>query len=212
MLSRVQTVVRALDRDQRLAGCAAIALLFTMFLPWYEKNVFDGRTRRFAGDSISAFGNLTFIEAAIFLVSAGVLVLLFARGERKGFHLPGGDGTIIFAAGVWACVLLLWRVFDKPDVSGVGSTVGIQWGFFFAFVAAIALAATGWRVRAVGRPEPPLPVPQEEPATAATRVVARRRTPPRPSERATEQLTLDADEPPEREPLRPGEIPRAPDR
>ena len=211
MLSRVQAVLRTLDRDQRLAGAAAIALLFTMFLPWYEKNVFDGRTRRFAGDSISAFGNLTFIEAAIFLVSAGVLVLLFARGERKGFHLPGGDGTVVFAAGVWACVLLLWRVFDKPDVSGVGSTVGIQWGFFFAFVAAIGLAATGWRVRAAGRPEPPLPVPQEDPPTAATRVVARRRTPPRPFERATEQLTLD-DREPEPEPLRPGEIPRAPDR
>ena len=114
-MTRVTNAWRALNVDGRLAAVASLALLVTMFLPWYQKSVFDQKSRRFVDDSISAFGNLTFIEAAIFLVSAGVLVLLFARGERRGFHLPGGDGTVIFAAGAWACLLLLWRVFDQPE-------------------------------------------------------------------------------------------------
>jgi hypothetical protein len=53
---------------------------------------------------------------------------------------------VIFAAGAWAAVLLLWRVFDRPDVDRAVN-VGIQWGFFFAFIAAGVLAAAGWRIR-----------------------------------------------------------------
>ena len=102
--------------------------------------------------TISAFGAVSFVEAAIFLVSAGVLVLVLARAEGGRFHLPGGDGTVILAAGLWASALIFFRVFDRPDVSGEGGTVGIQWGFFVAFVAAGALAFAGQRMRAAARP------------------------------------------------------------
>jgi len=155
-VSRIRRALRALDPDQRLAGLAAVALLATMVLPWYEKSVVVRGA--FVDDSVSAFGTFSFVEAAVFLVSFGVLALLFARGERRGFHLPGGDGTVVAAAGVWAAVLLFWRVFDRPDAGGgAGATVGIQWGFFVAFVCAAALAAAGLRMRAAGRPEPPNP-------------------------------------------------------
>ena len=132
--------------------------------------------------------------------------LLFARGERKGFHLPGGDGTVILAAGAWAALLLLWRVFDRPDVEGRGATVGITWGFFFAFVAAATLATLGWRVRAAGRPEPPIVREDDDatdygprtasPPTAATQVAPRRRRPAAPAAPVAEQLTLEDVPPP----------------
>jgi hypothetical protein len=148
-----------------MAGLAAALLLFTMFLPWYQKSVAIGN--RLVEDNQSAFAVFSFVEAAIFLVSIGVFVLLYARSENKPFHLPGGDGTVIFAAGIWSAVLLLWRVFDRPDVEGRGATVGITWGFFFAFLAAGALAYAGWRIRLAHRPEPPNPIaeplPEEEP-------------------------------------------------
>jgi hypothetical protein len=158
---RLQNVLRALDAEQRLAGLAALALTVTLFLPWYQVSVARGST--FVDSSRTAFGVFSFIEAAVLLVAAGVLALLFARGERKGFHLPGGDGTVILAAGAWAAILLLWRVFDRPDVEGRGVTVGIQWGFFFAFLAAAALALAGWRMRQAGHPEPPNPAADQAP-------------------------------------------------
>jgi len=163
-------------------------------------------------------------------------VLVFARGERRTFHLPGGDGTVIFAAGLWAALLIFYRVFDRPDVKGAAGTVGIQWGFFAAFVAAGALAYAGQRIRMAGRPEPPAreekPPPgsddtastdartQVVPASEAATDVAtssRRRTAGRPpiSREDAEQLTFDEPpEPPEapEPPLKPGEIPRARDR
>jgi hypothetical protein len=129
----------------------------TMFLPWYEKSAVCDNKRGFCDDRISAFGAVSFVEAAVFLVAAGVLLLLFARGEGRGFHLPGGDGTVVFTAGLWAALLIFYRVFDRPDIEGRGATVGIQWGFFVAFVAAGFLASAGWRMRAAHRPEPPLP-------------------------------------------------------
>jgi hypothetical protein len=159
---RLRTAYAALDRDQRFAAVAATGLLVAMFLPWYEKNVVIAGSKTFASDSISAFGAVSFVEAAIFLVAAGVLVLLLARADERAFHLPGGDGTVIFAAGLWASALIFYRVFDRPDVSGEGGTVGIQWGFFVAFVAAGALAFAGQRIRVAGRPEPPLPAAEPD--------------------------------------------------
>ena len=158
--SRLRAAGGALDRDQRFVAAAALALLVAMFLPWYEKSVVVAGTRAFANDAISAFGAVSFVEAAIFLVSAGVLVLVLARAEGGTFHLPGGDGTIIFAAGLWACALIFYRVFDRPDVSGDGGTVGIQWGFFVAFVAAGLLAYAGQRMRAAARPAAPVREPR----------------------------------------------------
>jgi hypothetical protein len=173
---RLRSAYGALDRDQRFAAAAALGLLVAMFLPWYEKNVVVAGAKRFTTDSISAFGAVSFIEAAIFLVAAGVIGLLLIRADGRPFHLPGGDGTVIFCAGLWATALIFYRVFDRPNVSGEGGTVGIQWGFFVAFVAAGALALAGQRLRAAGRPEPPNPVadPEGEPRSS------RRQRPPRP--------------------------------
>jgi hypothetical protein len=144
-LVRIARAWRALDVEQRRAALAAAALLLTMFLPWYEKNVVVGND--LVSDSVSAFGDVSFIEASIFLVTLGILLLLFFRAEQRAFHLPGGDGTVIFGAGAWAAFLLFWRVFDKPDVGGKGATVGIQWGFFLAFAAAGVLTYVGFRLR-----------------------------------------------------------------
>lgn len=223
---RLRAAYVALDRDQRFAAGAAIGLLLAMFLPWYEKNVVITGTRSFATDTISAFGAVSFVEAAIFLVAAGVLALLAARADERPFHLPGGDGTVMFGAGLWATALIFYRVFDRPDVSGEGGTVGIQWGFFVAFVTAGALAFAGQRIRTAHRPEPPLPAAEPDPPqrprraseatgdqTAETAVVPRAggtrssgRTVTREDAR---QLTFD--DPTEEPPPRPGEIPRARD-
>lgn len=154
--SRLRAASGALDRDQRFVAGAALVLLVAMFLPWYEKSVVVAGSRSFAKDTISAFGAVSFVEAAIFLVSAGVLVLVLARAEGGTFHLPGGDGTVIFVAGLWASGLIFFRVFDRPEVSGDAGTVGIQWGFFVAFAAAGLLAYAGQRMRAASRPAAPV--------------------------------------------------------
>jgi hypothetical protein len=184
---RIMSGWRAMAPEQRLAAVAALGLLITMFFPWYGLQSLNRKTGEIHSRSINAFGDVSFVEAAVFLVSAGVLVMLFARAERRAFHLPGGDGTIITAAGAWAALLIFYRVFDRPD--GGGYPVGIEWGFFLAFVAAGSLAYAGWRIRQAHRPEPPLPGEDDlTPTEVAPR--PRRRQPP-PDAPVEGQLTFD---------------------
>ena len=207
-----QRVARSWSRlgsDQRLAVLAAGLLVITMFLPWYEQKsvgVSQGRLVE-TSSNLLAFNVFSFVEAAILLVAMGVLAMMFLRGERRAFHLPGGDGTVILAAGLWAAFLFFFRLFDKPNGHTTGQltvTIGIQWGFFVAFLAAGFLAYAGGRMRAVHRPEPPLalaapdgptrPLPPEDAPT-----VRRQRAPrPQPTTTADEiipgQLSFDEPE------------------
>jgi hypothetical protein len=152
-MSRLTAAWHALTPEQRLAALAAVGLLVTMFLPWYGLQGLNRKTGVIDSHTISAFGDVSFVEAAIFLVAAGVLAMLFARGDARDFQLPGGDGTIVVIAGCWAAALIFFRVFSRPP--GGGEPVGIEWGFFLAFVAAGALAFAGLRMRARERPQAP---------------------------------------------------------
>jgi hypothetical protein len=64
--------------------------------------------------AVSTFGPFSFVELAEILIAAGVLALLRARALGKEFHLPFGDGTVIAAAGIWAGLLIVVRLFDRP--------------------------------------------------------------------------------------------------
>jgi len=157
-MTRLTDAWRAMEAEQRLAAVAALALLVTMFFPWYGLQSLNRRSGAIYSHDISAFGDVSFVEAAIFLVAAGVCVLLIARAEGRDFQLPGGDGTIVLAAGLWAALLIFFRVFSRP--AGDGYPVGIEWGFFLAFVAAGTVAFAGWRMRAGERPAAPLTRPR----------------------------------------------------
>ena len=103
---------------------------------------------------MSAFGAFSFVEAAVLLVALAVLALLFSRSEHATFHLPGGDGTVVMAAGAWVALLLVWRLFDKPDADA--ALVGVDWGIFFALASAGVLAYAGSRMRRAQQPAAPL--------------------------------------------------------
>jgi hypothetical protein len=141
-----------------MVAVAALVLFVTMLLPWYSL-ANGGKVGCATTHNVSAFGVFSFVEAAVLLVAGGVLSLMFFRGERRGFHLPGGDGTVVLAAGAWTGFLLFYRTLDRPP--GNHCPVGIEWGFLLAFVAAGFLAYAGARLRAAHRPEPPLPPPPE---------------------------------------------------
>ena len=154
---------RKLPRERRLAAYAAIGLFLTLFLPWYQETVFVANSKgklQGVSQSLTGWAAFSFVEAAVLLVCLGVLTLLFQRAEGRAFHLPGGDGSVIMAAGVWACVLVIWRIFDKQGTSSHGQILnssGIEWGIFVALAVAAFLAYAGSRIRVAHQPEPPLP-------------------------------------------------------
>jgi hypothetical protein len=161
-----------LPGERRLAALAALGLVVTLFLPWYQETVIatGGHALRSASASLTGWGAFSFVEAAVLLVAAGVLVLLFMRAEGAAFHAPGGDGGVITAAGIWAAVLIVWRMFDKEATTVHGqytTTSGIEWGIFVALVLAGLLAYAGLQIRRAHEPEPPLPGEAGAPASGA---------------------------------------------
>jgi hypothetical protein len=198
----LQKKVASLPPEHRMAAVAALVLVLSMGLPWYQRTVDPGSGSGLASQSLNAFGVFTFVEAAILLVACGVLFLLWARMQGKAFHLPGGDGLVIMLAGGWAALLLIWRVFDRPGDELRGVVVGVRWGFIVALGAAAALVAAGARVRAAHRPEPPNPAEDLgwEAAAPRPRRRASDRREPRDASAVTEVLRERPDwdgEPPE---------------
>src|SRR5271167_611572 len=207
-MSRLGHAWRAMEPEQRLAAVAAIGLFVSMFLPWYSQTdtVVIHNTVKATQTSLSAFEAFSFVEAAVLLVSAGVLVMLFARAERHPFRLPGGDGLITMIAGGWTALLIFYRLLDKPSLQGtarITATVGVRWGIFVALLLALGLAYAGRRMRLAERPEPPLvrrsrprrapgpehppvlaapaPLPREAETLSEEEIAASVRTPPRPA-------------------------------
>ncbi len=166
-MTRAIAAWRNLEAEGRTAAFAACGLFVSMLLPWYSKSdtVVVERTSK-AGHaaavasqtSLNAFQAFSFVEAAVLLTSAGVLFLLFKRAEGAHFRMPGGDGTVVMAAGAWAALLVFYRLLDKPGLKGnqqVTATVGVEWGIFITLLIAIGLAYAGHRMRAASAPEPP---------------------------------------------------------
>jgi hypothetical protein len=144
--------------------------------------------------AVSTFGELAEIAIAI-----AVLALLRARALGKEFHLPFGDGTVVAAAGVWAGLLILIRLFDRP----LGQNL-------LALVCAAILVFAGALERAK-RPADDLP-PAPKPPPPRPR-------PPRPAPPAGDEPTKPL-QPPEFKPYEPepgeqlhlgGEEPQPPD-
>lgn len=148
-----------LDDGAKLAAIAGIVLLISFFLPWYEKSVIPTGAKEFATQSLSAFGAFTWVEAALLLVDAAVLLLLYLRSTGRRVELPASDGTMIAIAGGWMVILLIVRVFDRPSVTGTGASVGLQWGLLLAMAAAGAMLASGLATRALERAHGTPPTP-----------------------------------------------------
>jgi hypothetical protein len=98
---------------------------------------------------VSTFGPFSFVEAAELLTALGVLALLRQRAQGKAFHLPFGDGTVVLAAGAWAGLLIVIRLFDRP----LGQNL-----LALACAGILALAGAAERAK-----RPPDDLPAEDP-------------------------------------------------
>jgi hypothetical protein len=220
-MTRLTNAWRALAPERQLAALASLGLFASMFLPWYDKTdtvVVRGAAKA-TETSLSAFQAFSFVEAAVLLVSAGVLAMLFQRAEGRVFQLPGGDGLIVMIAGGWTALLIFYRLLDKPGLQGndrVTATVGVEWGIFIALLLALAVAYAGARMRALERPGPPLrrprgagPRPPADPSAPMGRRLAleprapvaareRGRFPPAPPASSAKGEQLSFEDPPDR--------------
>jgi hypothetical protein len=139
--ARLTALFRALDREQRLAGAAALGVLVSLFTPWWRDPVF--------GLSSWAVNHFTFEELALVLVAASVLLALYRRSQGRVFHLPISDGTLAAGAGLWCCVLVVARTLDPPTrtVRDQVLDYDLRWGALFCLASSALLAVAGVQSR-----------------------------------------------------------------
>jgi hypothetical protein len=169
----------ALTSAQQRTAVAAIVVLISLQAPWYTETLTPVGTRRatITENTISALGAFSFVEAAVLLVGGAVLALTWGRATDRRFSLPFPDGTLVVAAAGWVGLLVVYRLFDRPDTEIVGQvsrSVGLSWGIFASLAAVGLLLACGLDQRRAGAPRRgPVPEPRGPRVDPATVVVGR---------------------------------------
>jgi hypothetical protein len=132
-----------------IAGAGGIALLATLFLPWY-------------GDA-SAWAAFAIVDVVLASLTLVPLALVGLQASRRSPALPVAFSVFSVLAGVLATLLILWRLLDQP---GPSEDVSVRLGAWLGLLAALAIATGGWRSLRVeampGAASPPiedLPVP-----------------------------------------------------
>ena len=129
---------------EMVAGASAVALFIFMFVPWYGVEASLGG---FTGSgNLSAWDVFSFIDILLFLIILLAIALVVARATDNVPDLPQPPGLIVAGAGLFAVVLILFRLIIVPD--GGLDTAGVdfsrKFGIFLGLIAAGGITFGGW--------------------------------------------------------------------
>jgi hypothetical protein len=141
-----------------IAGAGGVALLAAMFLHWYRTDV---RIVAFEETAWQAFDVLDVVLALLALVP---LALVYTQATRRSPSIPVALSVCTTLAGALAALLILYRIINQP---GPNDIVDVQPGAWLGLLAALVIAAGGWRsMRVEPIPGTPLPAIEDLPAPA----------------------------------------------
>jgi hypothetical protein len=131
----------ALKPVERLGGLGILICAGATLLPWYRAPVENlGKT---------PWGDLGFVLVALLVTlgAAGALLLRVGSGTRP--PLPLHEGTLLAAAGIWAGILIVFLIFDRPQFSlaGFEQEYRLAYGVFVSLAGAALLTVAGLRIR-----------------------------------------------------------------
>jgi hypothetical protein len=146
-----------LNRGRVIAGAIASVLLIIaiLFLPWYSLDHNPSRELNNpsynpdawvcgTGDfECTGFDTFPILRWLLLLAAIAPLILgwILIRGHRLSY--PPGEMTMV--SGLAAFVLIAYNgIIDKPG-AGIGEAgVSLDWGYWIALLASVAIAAVGW--------------------------------------------------------------------
>ena len=150
--------LRRLRVGEWVLALSGVALLVSLFLPWYER-----------GESaVSGWESFAVIDVLLAGVAAFALVAVVAVATQPTTALPISFESLTVIFGLVASVLALVRVLDVPDLGAPG--YGTAAGAYLGLAGSVGLAAgalvairderlspPGKTTDMTGRPVPPPP-------------------------------------------------------
>lgn len=138
-----------------LAGLAAVALLVSLFLPWYQ----------LAGIDVTATEAFGFIDIWLLIVAGMGIALPLVTAIKDTPALPIAMDVLTSWVAFLGVLLVLFRTLNLPGPEGVDR----QWGLWVGLAACVGtLAGAYWAMRRQDSPGlRPNPEPELQPAPPA---------------------------------------------
>jgi hypothetical protein len=145
--------LRGLGGNERIAFLGAATVVASMLLPWYRAPVSSDLVQ-------TGFGAFSFAEGALILVAAATTFLALECGGGYVPPRPLREWALFVSAGVWAALIVVYRMFDRPrfELAGIHSHYDLHYAIFVALAGAAIIVAAGLRMRPrerAKRPQPP---------------------------------------------------------
>lgn len=140
-----------LDRNRvLLGGTAAILLLVSLFLlPWYSLGQtperMHGQGFICGTNDYSCTGFETFPILRWLLIAGALSPFILAWIIVRGHKLSWAPGEMTMVIGFTMMVLIGYNgIIDRPGSGTSEIAVGLDYGYWIAFVCSVAIAATGF--------------------------------------------------------------------
>ena len=147
LLGEVWRDLRGLRGSERIAVTGTALILLSFFLPWYGFPV--------SGDPLAQTGwaAFSFAEGALVLVCGAVVLLALQVGGGYVPPRPLTEWGLFVAAGLWAAMIVGYRMVDRPDFDldlqlvAIERDYSLRYGIFVALGGALLIVAAGMRSR-----------------------------------------------------------------
>jgi hypothetical protein len=142
--------LRGLGGNERIAFMGAAVIVGSMFLPWYRAPVSSDLVQ-------TGFGAFGFSEAALLLVAGATAFLALEIGGGYVPPRPLREWGLLVALGAWGCLIVLYRMIQRPEFNLAGAderSFEIHYGIFVALAGAAIIIAAGLRLRPKERQHP----------------------------------------------------------
>jgi hypothetical protein len=137
--------LRRLRAGEWIVAASGVALLGSLFVPWYEPEAGSS-----AGATLSGWEAFTVVDAVLTLIAASAVGLLVVTATQRVPAVPIALDALVALAGVAATVLALIRVLAVP-----GGADGREWGLWLGLASAAGIAAGGMLAMRDERLSPP---------------------------------------------------------
>ena len=134
--------LRGLGGNERIAVIGAAIMVFSLFLPWYQSPISNDLV-------LTGIGGFSFAEGALLLIAGATAYLALEGGGGYIPPRPLREWGLFVAAGAWAALIVIYRMFDRPrfELAGVHSHYELHYAIFVALAGALVIVAAGLRMR-----------------------------------------------------------------